>query len=217
MLVIKKVKGGGNLGDPSASAWKSVSATMMELKGTPIGAQPTPYTRTAWKDRKIGAIPKVELRLAHDGESLYARLEWVDATENRDVDDNNQFPDGAAVLFPVGRDAPINTMGNEKEWVNGWHWRADQERGQSVVAHGVGTTEPTSESVTTTAVRKGDRWQVVISRKLVDSGSGKTSVGLAAGRATRIGVAVWEGSNGERAGFKAFTENWTDIELAEAQ
>lgn len=218
MLVIKKVgAASAQLQDPTSAAWKAIPASHMALVATPIGDQPTPYTRTAWKGRPIGIVTGVDMRACHDGKSLFVRLEWLDPSENRTAEDNTAFPDGAAVLFPIGVDAPINTMGNEQQGVNGWHWRADSESARSVVAHGVGSTEPNTETVTSTAARNTNGWQVVLSRKLVDSGSGKTSVALKPGTTSRIGVAIWEGSNGERAGFKGYTENWADIQIAGAQ
>ncbi|RMD83991.1 MAG: hypothetical protein D6815_05225 [Candidatus Dadabacteria bacterium] len=216
MLVVKKVSAAHDkLLDPTSSAWSAVKPLSLELKPTPIGNQPTPYTRTAWKDKKeINAVKQVEARLCHDGSKLYIRLEWKDPTENREPTDNNVFPDGAAVLFPIGKDAPINTMGNEQQWVNGWQWRADSEEGRSVWAKGVGTTEPTGEAVEAKAVHKGDRWLLVLARDLAGAGGGK-SVRLAPGASSKFGVAVWEGSHGERAGYKGFTENWIEFQLAE--
>ncbi len=216
MLVVKKVTAARKeLLDPTSSVWSSIKPLALELKPTPIGNQPTPYTRTAWKDKKIiNAVSHVNAEACHDGQRLYIRLEWRDPTENRAPEDNNVFPDGAAVLFPIGKDAPINTMGDEKQWVNGWQWRADSEQGRSVWAKGTGTTEPTAETVDVKAVRKGDHWLVVLARDLAGAGDGK-SVRLGPGVASKLGVAVWEGSNSERAGYKGFTEKWIEFQIAE--
>ncbi len=214
MLVVAKLSADhGALMDPAASVWQPIKSTALALEATPTGTQPTPYTRTSWKDRKIGAVPGVGVQAAHDGESIFVRLEWVDANENRSVEDNNVFPDGAAIVFPVKETAPIDTMGSETEPVNAWQWQANSERGRSVVAHGVGSTEPSTEAVDVAAVRSGDHWQVIISRKLAGADG---SVSLNPGGASRFGVAVWEGGNGERAGFKGYTAKWTDIRLADA-
>lgn len=214
MLTVKKIDADrAKLSDPEAAVWRSVPATTLKLIGTPLGTQPTQYMRAAWKDRKIGAVANVSVRLCYAAESLFIRMEWDDPTENRVIEENTSFPDGAAVLFPLSGDAPINTMGNETQGVNAWHWRADSERGRSVVAFGLGTTEPSDEEVTTTAVRSAKGWHVVISRKLAGTSGDQESVNLNPGRATRIGLAVWEGGNGERAGFKAYTEEWVPVEF----
>jgi DMSO reductase family type II enzyme heme b subunit len=217
MIVAKLVKEDHKtLMDPSSAVWTGLAGSRLALVGTPIGTQPTPYTRTSWKGRPTGAIRQVNVRACHDGTALYVRLEWQDATENRDTLEGGVFPDGAGVLFPIHKDAPINSMGNEREWVNAWQWRGDSKEGRSVYAKGLGTTEPNQEAVDVDAVHSGDRWQVVISRALTTELSGNTSIGLSPGTATRVGVAVWEGGVGERAGFKGFTEEWIDLRLADA-
>jgi len=216
MLLIKKAKADSKeLLDPTSAVWGSIPASTLALKGTPLGTQPTSYTRGAFKGRKVGAVPSVQVRACHDGETVFVHLEWADATENRGEADVI-FPDGAAVVFPVGADAPINTMGNERQAVNAWQWRADASEGRSVVARGLGTSEATGDRVLTQAARAGERWQVVIARDLAGVDPGNTSVALTPGGATRLGIAIWEGSNAERAGFKAYTENWTDAQLAAA-
>jgi len=214
MLTVKKIDADrAKLSDPEATVWKSVPAATLKLTGTPLGTQPTQYMRASWKDRKIGAVAKVSVRLCHTADALFIRLEWDEPTENRVIEENTSFPDGAAVLFPLSGDAPINTMGNETQGVNAWHWRADSERGRSVVAFGLGTTEPSNDDVKTTAVRTPTGWHVVISRDLAGTKGDRTSVDLSSADKTRIGVAVWEGSNGERAGFKAYTEEWVPVEF----
>ncbi|MBC8292316.1 MAG: hypothetical protein H8E45_04035 [Proteobacteria bacterium] len=213
MLVVKPVKAKSKaLLDPSGSVWSSIAASSLSLKTTPAGTQPTSYTKVAGKQRGEAAVTSASMRLCHDGQRIYVHLEWKD--ENEDLaTDGNGFPDAAAVLLPLGNDAPINQMGSEQQAVNAWQWRAGDEQGRSVVARGVGTTEPTPDPVEVAAARAGNRWRVVISRSL--AGAGSDSVALATGGDSRVGVAIWEGSVGERGGFKAFTENWTDIRLAE--
>ena len=39
------------------------------------------------------------------------------------------------------------------------------------------------------------------------------AVQLAPGGAVKIGFAVWEGSNGERAGVKSFSKEWRELAL----
>lgn len=213
-MEIQKVSGlAKDLLDPQARSWHTLAATELALIGTPVGIQPSSYTKATWKDRKIGAVESVEVRACHNDKFIFIRLEWEDPSEDRSADRGGSFVDAAAVAFPIDLDAPINTMGNEHAGVNAWQWKADSDRGRSVIAYGLGTTEPSSEEVRTAAVRAGDRWQVVISRRLKATVGQKTSVNLTPGKSTRFGVAVWEGGHGERAGFKAYTENWIDIQI----
>ncbi len=217
MIVIKKVADtSGSMADPQAAAWKSIKPTALTLIPTPIGNQPTPYTKTAWKDRKIGAVSAAELRVAHDGQTIFVRLNWDDITENREIEDAEIFPDAAGVLWPISSEAAINTMGAEHQGVNAWQWKANEESGRSVSAFGTGSSEPNGDSIDAQAQRTAKGWAVVIARKLVAEGDAEHSVKLAEGNRTRLGVAIWEGSNGERAGYKAFTENWIDVEIATA-
>jgi steroid C-25 hydroxylase gamma subunit len=217
MIVAKLAKEDhGTLLDPTSVAWGGMAGSALVLVGTPIGTQPTPYTRTSWKGRPTGAVKQVSTRLCHDGSALYVRLEWQDATENRETIEGGVFPDGCGILFPIHGDAPINTMGNEREWVNAWQWRGDSKVGRSVYAKGLGTTEANKETVDVAAIHDGGRWQVVISRALKTDLSGDTSVALSPGAKTKFGIAVWEGGSGERAGFKGFTEEWNDLRLADA-
>jgi hypothetical protein len=56
---------------------------------------------------------------------------------------------------------------------------------------------------------------VVLARRFRIEGAEKYAE-FAPGTATKFAVAVWEGSNGERAGIKAFSVDWRGLELAPA-
>jgi DMSO reductase family type II enzyme heme b subunit len=197
--------------DPSAKAWSTAKPTTLPLMGTPVGLQPTEAIRVAWMGRKIGTVEQVSVAALHDGTNLAFRLAWASAKESRKPTDNDGFPDGAAVLLPVSVDASVMTMGAPGAAVNAWYWRGDDDRGRNVVAEGLGS----SRSVDLTAVRvssqwKGGQWQVVIARPMrVDSA--EPLAALAPGDATGFAVAVWDGSNGERAGIKAFSGDWQEL------
>jgi DMSO reductase family type II enzyme heme b subunit len=97
--------------------------------------------------------------------------------------------------------------------VNAWYWRADEKNGRQVVAEGIGSSRTLDTSlVTAQGLWKGGRWHVVIARPLRVSSS-EPLVQLEAGHATPFAVAVWEGSNGERAGIKAFSGEWRELTL----
>ena len=53
-------------------------------------------------------------------------------------------------------------------------------------------------------------WSVVLQRNLAGSGE---AANLAPGVQTKIGFAVWDGGNQERAGIKAVSADWTEFEL----
>ena len=201
--------------DPAGSLWSGVRAESVKLMGTPVGLQPTEMIRSAWMDKKIGAVEGVSVSAVHDGAVLAFRLEWSDASEDREVGDTTAFPDAAAVLLPSAAGAPLMTMGIEGLAVNAWYWRADEDgRGRQVVSEGLGTTRTVDyELVKGRGVWREGRWRAVITRALKVS-SAEPVTQLAPGQQTGFGVSVWEGSAGERAGIKAFSGDWLDLSLA---
>jgi len=202
--------------DPEADVWRGVGSASLELMGTPAGMQPTALIRATWTNKQTGIVAAVDVAALHNGRTLAIRLEWEDASENRSHGDNTSFPDAAAIAFPVHGDAALLTMGAEGAPINAWYWRADADgRGRQVNAEGIGT----SETIDTTEVRgkgvwRDGRWRVCISRDLVVE-STPPGVRLEAGGVAKFGVAIWEGSRGERGGIKAFSGPvWIDLELA---
>lgn len=210
-MLAKRVADASSLLDPKARAWEQVEREVIDLVGTPIHRQSSRYVRTVWADRLIGRVRAVAVRAAHDGERLAVHLEWNDETENGDYG-NRQFPDAAAVLFPSNGDAPLGTMGAPDAHVNGWFWRADLAEGQNIVAQGPGTVEPANGApVAASGVWRDGRWSVVLSRPL--AARGKDHVKLSPGKAVKVAFAVWEGSNQERGGLKAFSREWRELTL----
>lgn len=204
----------GSLLDPDGAAWRKARAERIKLIGTPLSLQPTDAIRVAWSDKPIGAIDQVSVAALHDGERLAFRLEWDDSTENSELDDTTAFPDAAAVALPAVEGTPLVTMGLEGAAVNAWYWRADEEKGgRHVVAEGLGTSRTLDAPlVGAQGLWKGGRWAVVISRALRVT-TEEPVIQLTPGQTTSFAVAVWEGSRGERAGIKAFSENWRKLVL----
>ena len=111
------------LDDPSADAWKH--SVPIEI---PLSAQ-----------RNVppmgGGAHTITVRALNDGQRLYVRVEWSDATDDMLLDGVTKFSDGAAIEYPVtaGADVPSFCMGDPEAPVNIWHWKAswqaDVERG----------------------------------------------------------------------------------------
>jgi DMSO reductase family type II enzyme heme b subunit len=202
---------------PDAPVWRGARAQRIGLIGTPLGLQPTAAVRVAWMNRRIGAVSAVEVATVCDGQRLAFRLEWADPSENRELVETTAFPDGAAVLLPVVKDAPLVTMGAPGQAVNAWYWRADENgAGRQVVAEGIGSSRTVDvDLVKGNGVWKEGRWRLVIARALRVE-TGEPVAQLRGGDATGFSVAVWDGGNGERAGIKAFAPEWTSLALPAA-
>jgi len=199
--------------DPQGSAWAEVPREVLDLVPTPSDAQPNRHIRNSLAGREWGACKSVQLQALHDGERVYFRLEWTDATCN-ERHEEDLFPDAAALLFPMNGEAALETMGSSEHPVNAWFWRPDIEAcPENLVARGVGTVERKGpDELESKSVRDGASWKVVLARPLTD-GQPQNGVALKPGQKTSIAVAVWDGSAGERAGIKAFSQTWREIEL----
>ncbi len=198
---------------PDAVGWNAARPETLRLSGTPLALQPTAAIQVAWAKRKIGAVGRVEVAALHDGARLAFHLDWPDATENREVSDTVTFVDAAAVVLAATPAAPLITMGAPGLPVNAWYWRADETHGREVIAEGIGSSLTLDGAlVTSQGLWKGGRWHVVIAR-LLHTAAGSAGVQLEPGRPTPFAVAVWEGSNGERAGIKAFSGEWRELVL----
>jgi DMSO reductase family type II enzyme heme b subunit len=214
MLAKKVALDSKTLLDPASPEWEKVPVETINMGGTPLANQPSQYIRTVWADRPIGKVRFLKVRAAHNGKDLLFHLEWQD--ESQDVDFKSRgFPDGAGVLFPLNGDAPLTTMGSEGAPVNAWFWRADQpEAARNVRAQGIGTAEDSEKSRIVARSRwKDGTWRLVLSRPLAAADQKGEAVQLAPGGSTKVAFAIWEGSSGERAGIKAFSKQWHELNL----
>jgi DMSO reductase family type II enzyme heme b subunit len=188
--------------NPAAPQWQRAPEQRVALRGTEAHAQPSPYIRTVWAGKRIGVVRSLSLRAAHNRQSLFFRLEWVDPTHNPDHGDGSVFPDAAAVLFSSDDTPPLARMGAPGRPLEGWYWRADRmEHGESLRYEGLATEESLeSPLVLTNASWQDGRWTVVIGAPVEAA-------------ATRVGFAVWDGGNQERAGLHSYSPEWLRLEV----
>lgn len=214
-MLVKRVKAKrAALLDPNGEAWRGTRGRRTALAATPVDMQPAEYVRVSWEDRPYGKLPNILVSGLHNGDEIYFRLGWKDESENGAIADINQFVDAAAVLFPVAPDAPLMGMGAKGKPVNGWFWRPDWERPKNVAAEGVGTTQRREDlALFSMSKHQRGRWEVVIARSLNGKNSPPGTVALKAGTTSKVAFAIWQGSNQERAGIKAFSPEWQDLEL----
>ena len=114
------------LGDPDAAVWSGADGASVDLAPTPLALQPSAYLAQTERARPVGRVKQVRVRSLHNGSEIAFHLEWEDSAREDTITDNDAFPDGAALLFPLRKDAPLMTMGSEEKPVAAWHWRADR-------------------------------------------------------------------------------------------
>ena len=81
-----------------------------------------------------GSIKEIEIRGFHNGETIFFRLTWDDATKDERAITHTQYRDAVALMFPVeivtiSPETPFSPrMGDREKLVNLWHWKADWEK-----------------------------------------------------------------------------------------
>lgn len=199
---------------PESKAWQDAPVNEVVLSPTPLEMQPTEYVRVSRNGRPYGVDSSMKVSALHNGTSVFFHLVWQDESENGPINDINQFADAAAVMFPIVEDAPLIGMGIKGKPVNVWLWRADWERPKNVAAEGMGTTVRRDDPALSSAARYADgQWDLVVGRLLEDKGAPEGTIALAPGTVSKIAFALWQGSNQERAGLKAFSPDWQELEL----
>lgn len=192
--------------DPSSTAWDGIKVEHIPLSPTPVGLQPTEYIRNAWSSRPYGQVPLLDVSTVHDGELLALRLKWESGQKQ-----DSEFPDSAAVAFPVRGKPTLALMGAKDAPIHILHWSDGKDGVRSVLATGIGSSGPGPEvRRSAKAARKDGTLQVVITRAL---GSGSGVAALVPGKKIGVGFALWNGGNQERAGIKAFSIDWTELVL----
>ena len=192
-----------------AAGWQQLPVEQVPLVPAPMVMQPNGFIQAQYQDREYGQTPVIEAQSVHDGMSLAVRLRWP--AEKPFNGGREGFPDGAAIAFPVKGEPALWSMGTDDEPVQFIQWRALKDEVRSVIAWGIGSSLPgTAVGETVTAGWSQGHWTIVMLRTLAGGAEAAT---LTPGQATQIGFAVWNGSNDERAGLKAVSEDWIPLTL----
>lgn len=194
--------------------WGQTIIKELAMDETPMGMQPTEAVRAQWKGKKHGLIDRVRMSAAHNGKFIAFRLEWDDPVADREITDTNEFTDAAAIMLPSVQNAPILLMGMPEGPVNAMYWRADEGSvGRNIISTGFGTTRTIDqESVVCRDRWSNGMWTVIIARPLILF-TPEPVAQLQLGGHLPYGVAVWAGSNQERAGVKSFTLSKEDLAI----
>ncbi|HYM14528.1 MAG TPA: ethylbenzene dehydrogenase-related protein [Dehalococcoidia bacterium] len=213
---------GDGLLDPDGATWRGapgsgrgIAVERIKLMPTPLALQPSEYVQAKWKALRHGDTPEVRVAAAHNGQAIFFHLEWDDASDDSHPNDMADFPDQGGVMLPVKQDAVIEEMGDASKPVNMWLWRGDIDPPFYVTAMGRGTTirHPDSPLSGRGTWRNGV-WSVVIGRPFNVSLPAQFVVPLAPGMTHKCTFAIWQGSNKERAGLKAYGPVWQPLVIA---
>ncbi len=216
MLAKRVAAASQDLLEVDAAEWQEAPLETISTAQTPIANQPNEYLKVSWQDRDFGVVKEVRVRALHNGLRIFFHLEWDDSIPNYSITEDTVFADGAGVLFPLHGDADIATMGSVDQPVNAWYWRPDfDDQPKNVTGGGVGFAQwlASNASLASRSRWADGVWQLVIGRPFTVAESADDAVPLEPGKKVKVGFAVWEGSVGERAGFKAFTEEWRELEI----
>ena len=193
MKVERKETSESDLLDPTSAVWRDLTSETVALTPVPLEAQPNEYIRSSWADRSYGQTAQASAAAISSGNQLYVRLEWQD-----DDRPNEEFADAAAVV--LGKGDAIQTLGSEDSSVNLWYWAEDRSSCLSLSSSGPGVVLGKPEVEVAGSANLGDsRWAVVICgpESAVQDG--------------QVGVALWNGSNDERAGLAAVS-SWLSLD-----
>lgn len=187
------------LADPAATAWQSLDHVRVALAPVALQDQPTEYIRTAWTDRSYGQTAEAEVKAASDGERLFLRIEWAD-----DPAPNREFQDAVSAMFPANGSGVLATMGDQEKPLVLWYWEHGRPGALRLISTGPGVfrKEP-AEPVAATGALADGRWSVVLTGPAASASKQK------------VALAVWNGSNDERAGLAAVSREWLPLELDE--
>lgn len=202
MLATKLQLANRTLLNPNAPQWQRCESARVSLRGTDVQLQPSPYVRTVWAGKTVGAVRSLSVVSAYNRQNIFFRLEWPDPTPNADYAGGSSFPDAAAVLFTAAASSPLDRMGSPGQPIEAWRWRANHpDAGEALTFQGFATEEPmASRAVFNNGVWLDGRWRVVI-------GAPVDSVGR------YVAFAVWEGSNQERAGLHSCSPAWEELSI----
>lgn len=186
--------------DPMFSGWSKQQVENVKLMPTPMGMQPTAYIRNSRADMPHGQIAEMQVASVHDGDTLAIYLSWEGVSP-----EGGDFPDAAAVAFPVKGNPILIMMGAKDAPLHLLHWKANKGV-VSKMAAGIGFSDPgPALKISSKARAEGNRWHLVLTRAL---GKGTGIAPVYPGIETKVGFALWKGENDERAGLKAFSIDW---------
>ncbi|MEH6581178.1 MAG: hypothetical protein V7754_04525 [Halioglobus sp.] len=202
-MLVKRVSDIEPWVDPDDSRWAGLAEEVVPMMQTPVALQPTQYIRVKWESLPYGQTASISTRAVHDGKRIAFFCEWQCAVEHK--------KDAVAIALPIRGQPILMTMGSADSPIHFLHWLAGKPGVRSTHSQGIGSTQ---QGVAVVADGKGT-WndgvrRVVITRQL---GGFIEGAPLLAGKSSKIGYAVWQGANDERAGLKSFSIDWKPLDI----
>jgi hypothetical protein len=209
-VVASRLAGNGPaLLDPAVRGWEAASPTAVLLNRTPRIYRTEPV-----QDRPV---PSLEVRAIRQGEQVWFRLRWTDATRNapqapaalaqekgegpgvaklhkQPTAHTSRFADAAAVMVPRewhGPGFPSLQMGDKKNPVRLFYWNASRGA-EELTASGRATPEGTGHTFAHRADYTEGRWTLTAGLPDIPDGY-------------PLAFAVWDGEHQDRDGLKWFS------------
>lgn len=182
--------------------------TTLQLIAAPTSMQPGGYVPEAYKSRVQASTSEAQInvtnKLTSNGNTWLVELSWQCPKPIENIsEETDSFPDAAALMVPVIKDAPWITMGEDGKPVEAILWRADKQAPLKMDAQGLGTMTR-SEAPKNWLVKSkwaAGRW--TLNFELADW--------PALSAHGQIGVAIWLGANAERGGLKSISPGWLAV------
>jgi len=195
---------------PGFTGWDRIDSNEIELVPTPLAMQPNGFVEAAFEEGSYGLTASLVVKSVHDEKQITFWMQWSDETQDRG--EGEGFPDGAVIAFPVRGDPAIHTMGEDTAPIHAIHWSARKNQVRSVLATGIGTSRPGPDlKPHVNAAWIDGQWTIVVTHNL--GASDPDSVKLVPNKTTGIGFVIWDGSKMERAGIKAYSPDWVDLNI----
>lgn len=214
MKVVKIDTAASVLAAGNTKSWKGIRAVKVSMSPAPLAlvASVSPYLA---KVKGHGVVKELAVKMAHDGNTLSIRLEWLNEQPRNQLRDLDSFTDAVAIMFATRQSTSAITMGAPGDSVNAWFWKADEQAPFDVIAQGYSSSQRRNgaiSSLTTHQTCEKSHRVVVFQRQL--QVTEKSCINFFPDNEYKIAFAVWAGVNDERSGQKSISGEFVNLTIA---
>lgn len=176
----------------------------VSLIPAPTVIQPGGYVPAAYADRGTPRTAQAEVAVEAVGKGWKITLSWACPKPVDDIaNETDKFIDACAILAPTAADAPWMTMGAPGQAVEGYLWRPDRQEPWQIHAEGLGSVRRgAAAGAKAQGAWSQGRWEIVF----------ELPEWAALERHRQVALAVWRGSDQERAGLKSVSPGWLSLD-----